>query len=203
VALVLNGIHSFIEQPDLAQRSLPLPLISINEKERRSETELLREFQADLPKIYRGLLDLTADILKHIPSVEVTDPERMYDFSRWLAAMEKVDGAPPGAYQSAYSDVLNEGMLDSLMDDPLASAVMTFVSEKVDGIWSGKPSELLLKLNSLVGGKSRYSREWPQTASALSKRLKPLQAGLMRQGIEIKSGRGKHRNITITNLEAY
>jgi hypothetical protein len=89
------------------------------------------------------------------------------------------------------------------LEDPLASAVMTFVSEKVDGIWSGKPSELLLKLNSLVGGKSRYSREWPQTASALSKRLKPLQAGLRRQGIEIKSGRGKHRNITITNLEDF
>jgi hypothetical protein len=127
----------------------------------------------------------------------------MYDFSRWLAAMEIVDGLPPGVYQDVYSDALKEGMLDSLLEDPLASAVMTFVSEHVDDDWSGKPSELLLKLNSLVGGKSRYSREWPQTASALSKRLKPLQAGLKRQGIKIKFGRGKHRNITITNMEAY
>ncbi|MEN8206869.1 MAG: hypothetical protein ABFS24_12775 [Pseudomonadota bacterium] len=203
VALVLNGIHSFIEQPDLAQRSLPLHLLSINEKSCRSETELYRDFQADLPKIFRGLLDLVADILKHIPTVKVTSPERMYDFSRWLAAMEMVDGVPPGVYQDVYSDALNEGMLDSLLEDPLASAVMTFVSEKVDGDWSGKPSELLLKLNSFLGNKYRYSREWPQTASALSKRLKSLQAGLKRQGIKVEFGRGKHRNITLTNMEAF
>jgi hypothetical protein len=203
VALVLNGIHSFIEQADLAQRSLPLRLLSIDEKDRRSETELLREFQADLPKIFRGLLDLMADILTHLPSAEVTNPERMYDFSHWLAAMEKAHDFPPGVYQAVYSDVLNEGMLDSLLEDPLASAVMTFVSENADGSWSGKPSDLLLKLNSLVGGKSRYSQEWPHTPSALSKRLRSLQAAFRRQNIEIKFDRAKHRNITITNLEAF
>ena len=203
VAIVLNGIHSFIDQSDLAQRCLPLPLRSIDEKDRRSETELLRDFQADLPVIFRGLLDLIADVLTHLPSVEVNSPERMFDFSRWLAAMEKVDGAPTGAYQDVYSDALNEGMLDSLLENPLAAAVISFVAENVDVSWSGKPSELLMKLNFLAGGKSQYSREWPQTPSALSKRLKPLQAGLRRQSIEIKFDRGKHRNITITNLEAF
>ena len=153
--------------------------------------------------IFRGLLDLTADILKQIPSVEVTNPERMFDFSQWLAALEKVHGAPPGAYQSVYSDALNQGMLESLLENPLASAVMSFAEEHVSGIWSGKPSELLHELNGVVGRRSQYSREWPQTASALSKRLRPLQAGLRRQGIEIEFGRGKHRNITITNLEAF
>ena len=202
VALVLNGIHSFIDQPDLAQRSLPLPLLSIDEKDRRSETEMSREFQSDSPKIFRGLLDLTADILTHLPLAEVTNPERMYDFSHWLAAMEKVHDLPAGVYQAVYSDVLNEGMLDSLMEDPLASAVMSFVSEKVDGDWSGTPSELLSKLNSFIGNRSRYSREWPQTPSTLSKRLKSLQAGLRRQGIDVQLGRGHERKITLSRMES-
>jgi hypothetical protein len=203
VALVLNGIHSFIDQPDLAQRSLPLHLLSIDEKGRRSETDLIQKFQADLPKIFRGLLDLIADILTHLPTVEVTSPERMYDFSQWLAAMEIVDGVPPDTYQAVYSDVLNEGMLDSLLDNPLASSVMSFITDGHKNQWSGRPSELLHELNSLVGSKSRYSREWPQTPSALSKRLRPLQAGLRRQGIEVTFARAKHRTITICNLEAF
>ena len=68
---------------------------------------------------------------------------------------------------------------------------------------TGTPAELLHDLNSLVGKRGLYNKDWPHTASALSKRLKPLKAGLMRQGIEIEFGRGKHRNITITNLEAF
>jgi len=203
VALVLNGIHSFLNQPDLSQRSLPLQLLSIDEKNRCSETELLLEFQTDLPAIFRGLLDLTAEILKHLPSVEVSSPERMYDFSQWLAAMEKVEGVPPDVYQTEYSNALNEGMLDSLLDNLLASAVMSFITDGHRNRWSGTPRELLSELNTLVGNRSRYSKDWPQTASALSKRLKPLQAGLRRQGIEIEFGRGKHRNITIINLEAF
>ena len=153
--------------------------------------------------IFRGLLDLIADILTHLPTVEVTSPERMIDFSRWLAAMERVHNAPPGAYQDLYSEALKESMLDSLMENPLAAAVMSFVTESSKGDWSGTPTELLQELNLLVGNRSRYSQDWPQNPIALSKRLSPLIAALKRQGIKVTLGRGKERKITITNLEAY
>ncbi|MFC1772598.1 hypothetical protein ACFL3A_04500 [Pseudomonadota bacterium] len=201
VALVLNGIHSFIEQPDLAQRSVPLHLLSINEKERRSETEIFRELQADLPMIFRGLLDLIAGILKHLPTVKVTSPERMYDFSQWLAAMEVVDGVPPGTYQSVYSGALNEGMLDSLLENLLGAAVMSFAEDTVDDFWTGTPTELLQELNFRVGKRTPYSKDWPQNPIALSKRLRSLQAGLRRQGINVELSRGKNRKITIVRLE--
>jgi hypothetical protein len=203
VALVLNGIHNFVDQPDLAQRCLPLHLLSINEKDRLSESELLREFQTDLPAIFRGLLDLIADIMTHLPTVEVTNPERMIDFVRWLAVMEKVDGAPTGVYQTQYSAVLNETMLDSLQENPLAAAVMSFVDDNAAAVWSGTPTKLLQELSVFVGSRSQYSRDWPQTASTLSKRLLPLQAALRRQGIDVALSRGKERVITITNLEEF
>ena len=202
-ALVLNGIHNFVDQPDLAQRCLPLHLLPINEKERLSESELLRDFQTDLPVIFRGLLGLIADVMTHLPTVEVTNPERMIDFVRWLAAMEKVDGVPTGVYQAQYSSVLNETMLDSLQENPLAAAVMSFVDDNVAAVWSGTPTKLLQELCVFVGSRSQYSRDWPQTASTLSKRLLPLKAALRRQGIDVTLSRGKERKITITNLEAF
>jgi len=44
----------------------------------------------------------------------------MLDFVHWLAAMEKVDGVPPGIYQATYSDALHQSQMDSLLDNSLA-----------------------------------------------------------------------------------
>jgi len=197
-AVVLNGIHSFIDQPDLAQRCLPIELLPIKETSRRSEAELVRELQADLPAIFRGLLDLIAQILMTLDSVEVTNPERMYDFARWLAAMEKVLGVPAGVYQAEYSQSLKQGQLDSLLDDILAATLVTFAQGYADTEWSGTPAKLLGELNRMASPGIQRTREWPLNPIALSKRLKPLQAALASQGIQLQFSRGKERTITIT-----
>lgn len=202
VALVLNGIHQFIDQPDLAQRCLTIHLTPIEEAKRKSEVELAKEFDADLPEIMRGLFELIAGIFTHLPNVEITNPERMIDFVKWLAAMEMVDGAPAGTYQGLYSDSLNQGQLDTLMDNPLAAAIIEFTDELKGEVWSDTPSELLVELNSLVGRGTQFSRDWPQNPIALSKRIAGLQAGLLSQGVKIELTRGKQRTVTIRKMGA-
>ncbi len=198
VAMVLNGIHSFIEEPDLAQRCLPLELKPISGKSRKSEDEIFCEFRSDLPEIMRGMLDLTANILTHLPTAEVTNPERMIDFVRWIAAMEAAQGVPAGIYQGVYSDAIRQGQLDSLLDNVLAAAVLEFAQKQV-GTWSGTPAELLVELNTQAAIGTQRSRDWPSNPIALSKRLKPMQHSLATQGINLEFSRGKNRNITITN----
>lgn len=199
VALVLNGIHSFVNQPDFAQRCLPLELLPIQESNRKSEVQLMEEFEADTPAILRGLFELIADVFTHLPNAKVTDPERMFDFSQWLAAMELAHGLPAGVYQGAYSTVLNDGQRDTLLDNLLAAAILEFAEDQFDGsVWSGKPSELLAELNKRMSRNFQRSREWPDNPIALSKRLVPLRAALMSQGIRVELSRGKHRLITIT-----
>lgn len=197
VALVLNGIHAFIEQPDLAQRCLPLWLLAIGEDNRRSEAQFEREFQQDLPAIMGGLFQLIANIFVHLPAVKVTHPERMLDFVYWLAAMEKVDGVPAGVYQAEYSNLLNQGQLDSLQENLLASEVLDFATQLNGSEWSGTPAELLNQLTMQASAQTQRSREWPQNSIALSKRLKPLAAGLKTQGISLEFTRGKERMITV------
>lgn len=201
-ALVLNGIHSFVDQPDLAQRCLPINLLPLDETDRKSELEIIQSLHVDLPIIFRGLLDLIADIFTVLPTVEVTNPERMIDFVHWLAAMEKVQGVPAGVYQTAYSEELRQGQLDSLLDSLLASELLAFIQKlDVDG-WSGTPSQLLIALNKSVQVGVQRSREWPQNPIALSKRLILLQAALISQGIRLEFSRGKHRTISIKTAGA-
>lgn len=197
VAMVLNGIHSFIDQPDLAQRCLPIHLLPLQESKRKSEIVFVNEFQADAPVIFRGLLDLIAEVLVHLPDAKPSSPERMLDFVHWLTAMEKAAKIPAGIYQSAYSDVLRQGQGESLQENALAAAIVEF-SDNVDDFWSGTPSDLLAKLNQRTGREIQRSHDWPQTPIALSKRLISLQAGLLSQGISVELHRGKYRTITIS-----
>jgi hypothetical protein len=200
--LILNGIHSFIAQPDLAQRCLPLRTLAIPANSRKSESAMKEDFERDLPRIFRGVLDLISQVLRHLPGIDTSNSERMIDFSRWLGAMEKVHGVRAGIYQGAYSEVLRQAQLDSLHENQLASALYSFAIDTVKTQWSGTPAELLEKLNYQAAAGSHYSKGWPDNPIALSKRLTGLKASLQNQGINIEFGRGKHRTITILVVDA-
>jgi hypothetical protein len=201
VALVLNGLHAFVDQPDLAQRCVPLTMRTLEEADRRSQSSLRKEFELNLPQIFRGLLNLIAGIFQHLPHVEVTSPERMIDFSRWLAAMELVDGLQGDPYQSEYSAALKASMLDSLLEDPLAAPVLALVGDAVGACWSGAPAELLRKLDASATRRTPHPRGWPENEIALSKRLKALRVAFRRQGVDIRLSRSRTRVITITRVE--
>ena len=201
VPLVLNGIHSFINQSDLAQRCLTIRTRAMPESQRKSEADMVKELEADLPVILRGLLDLISAVFKHLPEIEATKPERMIDFVNWLAAMEKVHGIPAGIYQTEYSKVLHEAQLDSLMENNLAAAIIEFAHDGMkNGEWIGNPAELLDKLDLRVSDGTKHSYDWPKNPIALSKRLNSLKASLLTQDVSVEFGRGKQRTITIKTL---
>jgi len=199
-AVVLNSIHCLIDQSDAAQRCLKIEPDKIDGHARKREAELFAEFNSDLPQIMWQLLQRIAAIFKHLPDVEIVYPERMQEFVYWLAAMEKADGAPEGAYQAEYSRLLNEGQLDSLLDNSLAAAMVEFTETMPGQRWKGSPADLLKRLEEHTNQRTQRSKEWPLNAIALSKRLRSLQAGLATQGIDVEFGRGKHRVISI-NLQ--
>lgn len=153
--MVFNGIHGFIVEPDLVQRCLTLMLKPIDDSNRKSESQIFSDFQNDLPKIFRGILNLISNIFVHLPSVETTNPERMLEFVQWLAAYEKANNVPAGVYQMQYSTVLNDSMQDSLLEDPLAAAVVTVADKSSSGSWSSTPTDLLEELPG------RDSHCWP------------------------------------------
>ena len=203
VPLVLNGIHDFIEEPDLAQRCLRLEMKSIPEEKRRDEKEFTDEFNAELPEIFKGILDLTANILEKLPTVEVVHPERMLGYVRYLAAAEEVLEMEPGKLQAVYSGILNDAQRDSVLEDPLASIIYEIVTGGSEYEWKGTPSELLGHITGSISDYDPRQRLLPNNAISLSKRLNALKAPLRSQQIEVTFTRGKERRITVTNLEAY
>jgi energy-coupling factor transporter ATP-binding protein EcfA2 len=202
-ALIFNGIHQFISQPDLAQRCLTIRTQTIAENERQQESVMMSELEKDLPQIFRGLLDLISNIFKYLPTAKVKHPERMLDLCYWLAAMEMAEGVQAGSYQKLYSDSLKQTQLDSLMEHTLAAALLEFVSKMHKAEWKGTPAKLLAELSVMESSGSQYSRDFPQNPISLSKRLNGLKASFETLGIEVHLSRGKLRTITIINVSAY
>jgi hypothetical protein len=195
--LLLNGIHDFIDQSDMAERSVILHPLPIDPKERKSEAELKTALDREMPTILRGFYDLISKIFEIRQDVKATNPERLIEFSDWLACMEKVDRVEEGKYQSIYSANLRDTQLNSLLENVLAAAIIKF-AEAQNYPWEGTPSDLLDALNQEASRFMQRSPSWPQNSIALSKRLMVLQAGLKSLGIYVTTGRRKERKIYVT-----
>lgn len=198
--VILNGIHPFMGQSDFADRCLVLNLRPIRHEDRKSEREMLEQFNTEYPVILRGLYDLIAAIMRELSSARITRPARMLDFCRWIAGMELACGLPQGRLQDAYGASLQEMQLETILDNPLAATILEFAEKFCAPEWEGTPTDFYDKLDNLATYSLQRSPGWPGTAAAMSKRLHGLQAPLLAQGVAIDWTRGKARRVTIRRL---
>lgn len=198
-AIIFNSIHGFVTQSDLAQRCLTIHTLPIKGAKRVPEEQLMTEFEADLPDILAGLLDLCAKVFEQLPNAKLIDPQRMIEFSRWLAAMELVYNAPEGAFQNVYSNLMHAAQLDTLTDNPLGARLIEFMDSYHCKVWEGTPTQLLDALQEGMPPESIRSRQWPSNATSLGKQLNGLKASLAALSYEVTMKRGKQRQIRITH----
>jgi len=202
LGLIVNSIHQAVTEQDLIDRSLPIEMHPMEQSARRSEKQLIAEFQAELPELYMGLLKLTAKIKAELPNATITSPERMIDFVHWLAAMENVV-ENSGDLQGYYSELLSNSQLETLLENPLFSAVIDLCEKNKDKVYESTPSKLLAQLTWDASSTDLRSPDWPKSASSLSKKLTSLIPALLEQSVIVELSRGKERKITLMHTELY
>jgi hypothetical protein len=79
--MILNGIEEIVERPDLADRGLSFLLESIPEDRRRTEEELLLQFETERPRILGALLDGVSEGLRRLPDVHSDKLPRLADYA--------------------------------------------------------------------------------------------------------------------------
>ena len=182
--LLLNGIEDVISRADLADRGIFLALAPIDERQRRSERELWREFEIARPRLLGALLDATVHGLRTLPNVRLTSLPRMADFALWATACEP--GLWPAATFACSYDANRRAAVEGIIEaDPVAGCVQALMAER--GSWAGTASDLLRAASALAGTKVS---NWPQNPGALAGRLRRAQTFLRMLGIEISFTRG-------------
>jgi len=179
--ITITAINLPQTPPDLPDRALVLNFEPPTKRLR--EDELWPKFEAELPAILGGMLDMLAHAMLCQDMYVIPELPRMADFGQWGAGA--ADALPGGMklFLEALADNSAQRDITVTDDDIVGAAIKTF-AESLESPWIGSPTELLTKL-SAMSGVATQSRAWPRQAAGLSRRLTALQAVLASQGIMI------------------
>lgn len=178
---MINGIGGYANRPDLMERAIPIRLPSISEGGRKTEEELLAEFEQMLPGVLGALYDAVAYALREYDEIEPPRHLRMADAARWISAAEAGLGERPGAIIEAIANAQNEFVMDRVNDDPLVLALRKVMSPVgFQGYVGDLYGEMLEKLDS------QHHRSLPKTPSHLSNQLIRMGPAMAKAGIKVE-----------------
>jgi hypothetical protein len=193
--VILNGIEDVAARPDLAERALQIELETIPDDRRISEKDLWKNFEGAHPVIFSGLLNGLVCALRELPNLNFQFLPRMADAASFATAAETEFGWQRGTFITAYWRNLNEGAIASVEAHPVGLTIRQLLGGAPE--WSGEPTDLLTALNGCTTDEVKRSRNWPQSARALSVCLRRLAQAFRRSGIELEFAHGKRRTIRL------
>jgi len=171
--VLINGIDLGALNDDLVDRLVTITLDRIPDSSRRKDADLTRTWVAAHPRVLSALLDLTCDVLRELPAVDLDAPPRMADFGYVLAAVDRVlDTEGMRTYLGSRTEMAEE----VVTSDPVLAAILASVTEEFLGT-----SAELLQLITPDRHDWKAPKDWP-TARQLTGIVKRRAPSLRRLG---------------------
>ncbi len=192
--IILNGINSISNRPDLLDRSITIQLERIDPTCRRLEDELNAAFAEALPLILGGIADtLTRAVALH-PTVKLASYPRMADFCKWGYAVAEALGGRGAEFLKAYgvnSAKLGESLLEN---NSLMAGLVQMMSDGTIAA-SGTFKEIIDRLATIVTPDHKdYTFPTPRTFRNQMDRLRP---NLEELGIFFTYGKHTNKGQTV------
>jgi hypothetical protein len=197
----LNGIAIPATAPDLLDRSLLIRLERLTAP--REERQFWEHFEKARPFIIGAMYDAFAEAMAVLPGIRLVRLSRMADWTRWGYAAAEAIGSTGDRFLDAYDENRARQNAEALESHPVGAAVLALMEGRSE--WKGTPSELLGELNSIseqerIVDPKRPPREWPKSASWVTRRILEVEPNLRADGIEFTSTRDKLRTITLSRV---
>jgi len=196
----LNGINVVATKPDLLDRSILLELDRIPAEERKDESELWKEFDADIPKMLGAIFTTLSKAMSLYNTVKLVKMGRMADFTKWGYAIAEAAGIGGEKFLESYLNNQKRANEEAVESNPVAAAVIKLMSDKPK--WDGTVTALLRALIIIAINENidTHSKLWPAEPNVLSRRLNEVKSNLEDEGIQYTI---RHHSIakevTITN----
>jgi len=180
---LINGISIAVTQQDLVDRviSIECPVIET----RQSSSRQWENFEADLPQILGGLLDVAAKAFEVLPTMSLppVDRPRLVEYVLLGMAVSKAAEQSPETFLSRFKELRAETVSRTLDASPVASAVLEFVEVSPAGI-TAPVKDILHRLEH---HKPVGAEFWPRSPKGLGDALRRAAPALRQLGIECKS----------------
>lgn len=177
---IINGIGDFADRPDLLERSILLSLDGLEDGARRTEYQMLADFDRILPGLLGRLFDILACAIKNEPTVEAPTNIRMADAARWLKAAEPATSLPPGTFIAAIEESQTASTIDRTRDRTLFRVLAKAVAA---GPFEGQVGQLF---DLLLSENEKLDRSFPRTAAHLSNDLRRHRQAMAKAGLMIE-----------------
>jgi hypothetical protein len=192
----LNGINLVAERPDLLERSILLELEVIPKEKRKTEKEVLEQFEAARPAILGGIFDALVKTLAMIENVKLTSSFRMADFTHWGCAIAEALGYQQTDFLFAYGENIEMQNRRVLHDSLVAMAIIELMDRSPN--WEGTAAVLLKKIKEIAELQEvdvKREKSFPKAANALSREMKKLEPNLAEAGIIFSREKGRKQRI--------
>jgi len=207
----LNGINIAAQRGDLLDRALLVGLQNIPKNKRRTEKELLTEFENCKAEILGGFLDTLVKAIQLYPSVNPKELFRMADFTRWGCAIAIALGQTQEDFIKAYESKVKAQIEEAAHSSPVATVLLDYMDSLVqagnpDGSekWEGTGSSLYKNLVDHAKKLEISTRQkaWPKAPHILVRQLNELAPSLKSLGWEVVTGlhTGSARRIVISSV---
>lgn len=196
-AIVINALRLPSNRADWLDRALVVELERLPAQKRLALQSLEAAYTAAQPKLLGGLLTALSRALALLPKVDGAELGRMADFHRLGRAVALAIDQDPKRFDDALA-AAQRRQKHGALESPLAAAVVLFAQGVGD--WKGEASELFRHLCMTARANQIRQRadHWPETPTALGRRLDSLAEALAEHGVEVmRLPRGKKRLIGI------
>jgi hypothetical protein len=197
----LNGINLVVQKADLLDRSILLGLERIPRNKRKTELEFWKAFEERKAFLLGAIFDVVAGALKEYKNIHLKELPRMSDFTLWGCAIAKALGYTQESFITAYYNNIDKQNDEAIEANPVGKAIVELMLDT--DFWEGQPSELLSELDKITGKLkiNTNSRDWPKSASSLSKKLQLVSVNLAESGIIVKRfEKARPRKISISKI---
>lgn len=202
--VIMNGIGTLATRQDLVDRLINLELCPLKATERKTDTELDALLAEKESGIFTGLLDLFAQALEILPTIQIDQKARMADFCLLGAAVYAARGVEDAAmaFMRDYNAMRQEAIYRTLDSSPIAAAIMAYLDQHVLG------AEFTTAKNALDALVQYYTdgESWPRSGKGLTEAIKRLAPAFRQIGIRTEVGKQRNKNgypVIIKPLEPF
>ena len=198
----LGGINIAAQRGDLLDRCLLVQLQNIPKEKRKTERELLSEFENCKAEILGGFLDALVKAIKAYPSVNPKGLQRMADFTRWGCAIAVALGKTEKEFLDAYEAKVKAQTEEAAHASPVATVLLDYL-ENNGNEWEGTPTELyrLVLNHARTLEISTRQKAFPKAPNRLVRNLNELTPSLRALGYEINTAKsGSTRRVCISTV---
>lgn len=192
-AVVLNGINPPTDRGDAQDRTLPVELDRIPDRERRTEEELWEEFGTMHGRLLGAAFDALAGAIRARETLKLRRRPRLADWGEYAAGVYEALGWGSALFLEDWEGVVRT-QNQATLDGSLVAQVIVAFMENHRGDYEGVASDLHRRLELRAEELDidvKRAKGWPKSPSWLWRRMKDVHSVLAAMGIIVSKRPGE------------